>query len=66
MTKLLIPLVLVVSLATAHAKPRKQSIAYALSGVGTGASVVLTSSAFFLPKENHDLNYPLLFTGVGM
>lgn len=68
MTKFSIPLVLVlvfvVSLATAHAKPRKHSTAYAISGVSTGASVVLMSSAFFFPKENHDLNYPLLFTGM--
>lgn len=64
MKKLIALLVLAASLATADAKPRKRSTAFALSGVATGASVVLMSSAFFFPKDTGELNYPLLLTGM--
>jgi hypothetical protein len=63
--KLIVTLVLVASLATAQARPRKHSTAYAISGIGTGVSVALFTGAFFFPKENHDLNAPLLWAGIG-
>ncbi len=66
MTKLLASVLLLGSVATAQAKPRKHSTAYAISGISTGVSVVLMSGAFFFPKENHDLNYPLLYTGMAL
>jgi hypothetical protein len=64
MKKLVVALVLVASLATAHAKPRKHSTAFALSGIGTGASAALMMSAFFFPKDTGELNYPLLYVGM--
>lgn len=57
-------LVLVGSLATATAGTRKPSTAYALSGIGTGVSVALMTSAFLFPKDSGALNYPLLYTGL--
>jgi hypothetical protein len=65
MKKLIVALVLVASLATAQAKPKKHTTAYALSGIGTGVSVVLMTSAFFFPKDNGELNYPLVAVGLG-
>ncbi|MEO7095226.1 MAG: hypothetical protein ABI175_18340 [Polyangiales bacterium] len=64
MKKLVVTLIVIVSFATANAKPRKQSTAYAISGIGTGVSLALFTSAFFFPNENHDLNAPLLWSGM--
>jgi hypothetical protein len=63
--KLIVPFVLVASLATAQAKPKKHATAYAISGIGTGVSVVLMTSGFFFPKDTGELNYPLIAVGLG-
>lgn len=65
MKKLIVTLVLVASLATAQAEPKKHATAYAISGIGTGVSVVLLTSAFFFPKDTGELNYSLLAVGLG-
>ena len=65
MNKLIVTLVLVASVATAQAKPKKHVTAYALSGIGTGVSVALMTSAFFLTTDTGELNYPLLAVGFG-
>jgi len=64
MKRLVVALVLVASLATAQAKPRQYSTAYALSGIGTGASAALMVGAFLFPQDDGELNYPLLYTGL--
>jgi hypothetical protein len=65
MNKLIVALVLVASLATAHAKPKKHATAYAISGIATGASVVLLTSSFFFTTDTGELNYPLIAVGLG-
>lgn len=58
-------LVLAGSLATtATAETRNPYTAYALSGIGTGVSVVLMTSAFLFPQDSGELNAPLLYTGL--
>ena len=63
MKKLVVALLLVGS--PAHAKPRKLSTAYAMSGIGAGASAVLVTGAFLLPPHSGDVYYPMLWAGVG-
>ncbi len=48
----------------AHAKPRKLTTAYALSGVGTGVSAGLIVGAFLLPPHSGDIYLPMLYTGL--
>ncbi len=62
MKKLVVALLLISSLA--HAKPRKPETAYALSGIGTGASVALIAGAFLLPPRSGDIYMPMLWTGL--
>lgn len=51
--------------ATAHAEPRKLTTAQALSGVGTGVSGALFLSAFVLSERDGDINFPLIYAGLG-
>jgi hypothetical protein len=65
MKRTALTLVLAATLAsTAHAETRKLNTAYALSGVGTGASVALIAGAFLLPPHSGDINLPMLYTGL--
>ncbi len=50
--------------SSAQAEPRKLNTAYALSGVGTGASVALIAGAFLLPPHSGDINLPMLYAGL--
>lgn len=63
--KLIVSVVLVAAVATAQANPKTHATAYALSGIGTGVSVALMTSAFFLTTDTGELNYPLLAVGFG-
>jgi hypothetical protein len=62
MKKIIVALLLVSSLA--HAKPRKLRTAYALSGVGTGASLALVAGSFLLPPHSGDIYVPMLWAGL--
>lgn len=64
MRKLAVTLVLVLAVSTGEARPRKYSVAYGLSGVGTGVSVGLMLGAFFFPKDTGELRTPLLYSGL--
>ncbi|CAN5920256.1 hypothetical protein BH11MYX3_BH11MYX3_08370 [soil metagenome] len=68
MMRTALTLVLAATLAAvpgvAHAKPRKLNTAYALSGVGTGASLALIAGAFLLPSHSGDINLPMLYSGL--
>lgn len=64
MKRLLVCLVLASTLSVAHAKPRKLSTAYAISGIGTGVSAALIVGAFGLPQHSGDIWMPMLWTGL--
>jgi hypothetical protein len=59
----ILTLVFVTSLA--HAKPRSLRTAYTISGIGAGTSALLITGAFLLPERSGDINYPLLWSGLG-
>lgn len=64
MKRFVVALVLVLAVATAEARPRKYTVAYGLSGVGTGVSAGLMLGAFFFPEDSGELRSPLLYTGL--
>ena len=65
MKKLVAPLlVLLLVSSVAHAKPKKLTTAYAISGIGTGASTLLVVGAFAFPPHSGDIYYPMLWSGL--
>jgi hypothetical protein len=64
MKRLAVVTLLVVMTVSAHAEGRKRSTAQALSGVGVGVSSGLFLSAFLVLQDNHEVNRPLLYSGL--
>ena len=65
MKRVLVSLAIVAMLAGTASAEKSLRTARILSGVGTGVSGLLFTTAFFVGEKNGDVNMPLLYAGLG-
>lgn len=62
----LVCLVLAARSVHADPSPKSRTIAYALSGAGTGVASLLMLGGFMLAPSGQELNKPLMYSGLGL